>query len=301
MSLALADDYTQLVFHVLAHVARQDPGDLFNEPHIDAAFDRFSADAQALLIDDTHLLARIAGLLPADDTPPLDENFVRTVERTDLSALDLLPELHRSLAAFRRTAARPLADLAPHEVADPAALRSLQALGPAAELLHAQMGLLHHEFLAVHARHIQPWGQSTIAAISPWLAALSDHAPGLADARVELVWALGPHGRAMPGRILIGCASPDDPLTPAILAMHEYAVSTSKHLDYTAGEWDALRRAARWTATAPEPLRNAHTRWLTSLDLSRLLHGAIDTGLLTYADATRLERSADPAELLRTL
>ncbi len=301
MSLALADDYTQLAFHVLAHVPRTGPGDLFNCQHCGSASATFSADAQRLLLDDSHVLARIAGPSPADETRPVAENLDRAVEPTDLSALDLLPELHRSLTAFRRSAARPLADLAPHEVADPAALRALQRLGPAAELLHAQMGLLHHEFLAVHARHIQPWGQSTIAAITPWLAALADHAPGLADARVELVWALGPHGRAMPDRILIGCATQDDPITPAILAMHEYAVRTSIHLDYIPGEWDALRRAARWTAAAPPPLRAAHTRWLASLDLTRLLRGAVETGLLTASDAIYLERSPDRAERLRTL
>lgn len=289
MTLALADDYTQLAFHVLAHVARTDPGDLFDERHVDAARDLFSADARTRLIDDAHVLARMAR--------PLDAHL----QRTDLGALDLLPELHRSLAAFRRTATRALAELTAEDVADPSALRSLQRLGPAAELLHAQMALLLREFQTVHAAHIQPWARTTIAAVSPWLTALAEHVPGLADARIELVWALGPHGRAMPGRILIGSATPDDPLTPAILAMHEYAVTTSNYIDYTRGEWDSLRRAARWTAAAPEPLRAAHTRWLASLDLSRLLDAAADAGLLTLADRTRLRDSPDRADALRTL
>jgi len=279
MSLALADDYTQLALHVLAHVPRQGPGNLLDARHLERSRQTFSPATHTRLLDDAELLAALG----------------------DSSGLDLLPELHGSLAAFRRTAARSLAEVTPHEVADATVLWALQQLGPAAELAHAAMALLAEEFTAVYTRVIEPWARTTIAAIDPWLAAIAACTPGLADARVELVWALGPHGRAMPGRLLTGCADPHDPVTPAILAMHEYAVCTSNYVDYIPGEWDALIRGARWCAAAPPPLREAHARWLASLELAPLLRGAVETGLLTASDAIHLERSPDRAERLRTL
>lgn len=280
MSLGLADDYTQLAFHVLAHAVWLGPGRLSDPWYDEWSARTFSAGTALQVAEDGYIVGQMG----------------------EHPELHLLAELHRSIAAFKPTATRPLADIQPHEVRDVPALRALQRLGTAAELLHASMALVAPEFTAVFIDIIKPWGRAAVAAISPWLAALAEHAPGLADARVELVWPLGRHGRAMPGRILIGCIDPDaDPISPAILAMHEHAVCTSGHVDYLPAEWDALRRAARWSAAAPPALRDAHARWLASLDLAPLLARLVAAGLLAPADATRLANPADRADRLRAL
>lgn len=267
MNLGLADDYTALALHALAHVPRTSPANLADGWYLDWSARMFSPDVARQALDDGALLAAMPGL----------------------DGLDLLPQLHRSLAAYRRTAARSLADVAPHEVADPAVLRALQRLGPLAELAHTTLALIAPAFARVHAAHIEPWGRAAIPLVSPWLAALAEHAPGLADARIELAWPLGQHGRAMPDRILVGCTDlTRDPPRSAILAMHEHAVLTSQHADHDRAEWDALRRAARWSASAAPPLRQAHAAWLAHLDLRSLVARLEHAGHLDPAAARHL-------------
>lgn len=282
MSLQPADDFTQLALHVLAHVPRSGPADLFDRRHVAAAARLFSPSARALLADDAATLAALWRGAPV------------------LDVLDALPALHASLAALRRTVARPLADLVPADVAAPPLLRALQRLGPAGELVHALLGLLVDEFAAVHAAHLEPALARGRDALRPWLARLAEHVPGLAAARVELVWALGPRGRALPDRILVGCPGHlTDPAAAAVLAAHEHAVCTSGQVDHVRGEWSALVRLARALRPAPDPLRDAHARWLASLDLDALLAAAAAADLVTPADAAALRaRAADRAALL---
>lgn len=268
MSLAVADAFTQLAVHVLAHVPRSGPADLHDAGHIAASARLFSPRASALLAEDA---ATLAALWRAD--PSLD-------------ALDGLPELHASLHSFRRTATRPLASVQADEVAAPPLLRALQRLGPAGELVHASLALLADEFAAVFNTEIEPIVRRGQDELRPWLTRLYAQIPGLADARIELVWALGPRGRAMPTRILIGCPGHlTDAATPAIVAAHEYAVCTSGQVDHVHAEWSALVRLARsFKKTAPDPLRDAHARWLAGLDLADLLTAARDAGLVEHLD-----------------
>lgn len=282
MPPAAADGFTQLAFHLLAHVPRPGPGDLFDREHLARCEPLFSREARALVHDDAAALATLWRASPA------------------LDVLDLLPELHASLPALRRTAARPLAELHAGDVADPDVLRALQRLGAPAELVHAALGLLLPEFERVHAEVIAP----TLAAAAPPIAAslaTLTHVPGLAAARVELVWSLGLRGRAMPRRILIGCP-PDDPHTPAVIAAHEHAVCSSGHADYLRAEWSALLRGARWLRAAADPLPDAHARWLAHLDLTALLAAALAAGLVAPRDAAALrdaptDRAARLADL----
>lgn len=278
MPLGIADDFTQLALHVLAHVPRPAPGDLYDPRHVARAAALHAPLAHTRLRDDAALIAAMPGL----------------------DVLDLLPLLHRSLAAYAPTAARPLADLAPHEVADPAVLRALQET-PSGELVHITLALLADEFAANYAAHIVPWCRHAIAAIDPWLTALAEHAPGLAEHPIDLAWPLGPHGRALPDRLLIGSVDPvTDPITPSIVALHEYAVCTSGQVAYTHAEWHALVRAARWCARAPAPLRDAHARWLAGLDLRPLLAAAVAADLTTQGRAHALQTAPQArADLLR--
>lgn len=282
MSLAVADDFNNLVFHVLAHVRRAGPEDLYDARHVMWARGVFSAEAQALLEEDAAMLGALAQA------------------GADLVMLDAWPELHGSLAEFRRTAGRGLSEVRVEEVAEAWLLRTLQRAGLAGEVMHAAMGLLAGEFARVYARWIAPWGAAAAAAIEPWLARLMDVVPGLAETQVELVWALGRHGRALPGRVLVGCVDhEEDPVTPAIVAMHEYAVWSSGQVDYVPTEIDALARGARWVAGAPARLREAHARWVAGLELGPLVTRALACGAIGRADAEGLAVPGDRAAVLR--
>lgn len=271
MHVAAADGFTQLVFHVLAHVPRPGPGDLYDRHHRDRSARCFGAGTRALLASDAATLAALWRSSPA------------------LDVLDALPELHASLPAFRRTAARALAELTADDVACPAVLFALQRLGAAAELIHATMSLVVDEFACVHEGVIEPALASACGAIAALLAPLAATVPGLDAARIELVWALGSRGRALPGRLLVGTPRADiDPRLPAVLAVHEHAVSTSGQVDHLRAEWSALIRGARWLR--PTPLCDLHARWLASLELSELLGGAQALGLVAPDDAGALRR-----------
>lgn len=285
MSLVLADAYTVLALHVLAHVPRPGPGDLYDPRYIAWSAAHISPAARHQLQTDAALLATLPGL--AD--------------------LDLFPFLHNTLAAYQRTTPRALADLHPDDVAAPTLLRALQSLGPTAELMHIAMSLQAPGFARIHAAHLTPWSHTAIPAISPWLTALASIVPDpskLKTYRIELAPPLGPRGRAFADRILIGCPDPlTDPISPAIVALHEYAVCTSGHVDYTSAEWHALTQCARWCTRAPPPLRSAHARWLATLDLTHLITAAQAAALITETDATTLRTSppSSRADLLRAL
>lgn len=278
----VADEFTQLVVHMLAHVPRAGPGDLFDRRHVAWSATVLSAAAHGRLVADGELLGAMWRADPR------------------LGALEGLLLLHRSMEAFRATAGRALAEVEPAEVAEPAVLRALQRLGPPGELMHAALGLLVDEFLTVCARWISPWGDEAAGAVAPWLAALAEVVPGFGAARVELVRALGRRGRALPGRVLIGCVD-NDAATSAIVAMHEYAVCTSGQVDYVGMEWDALVRGARWSAAAPVVLREAHARWVAGLELTGLVDGAVRSGLASPELGARVvQEPARRAELLRS-
>jgi hypothetical protein len=283
MTLAVADAFTQLAVHVLAHVPRAGPGDLCDRRHVEASARCFSPRATALLADDAASLAALWS-------------------SSALDALDGLPDLHASLPEFRRTAARALAELRPEDVADPPLLRALQRLGPAGELVHASLGLLAAEFSAVWTDTLEPTLRRGLDELRPWLARLCEPVPGLASARIELVWALGARGRAMPTRILIGCPGHlTDAIAPAIVAAHEHAVCTSGQVDHARAEWSALVRLARWLRAAPASLRQAHARWLAGLELGELLTAARDVGLVTPREAAGLDARDRRARTLADL
>lgn len=264
-----ADGFTQLALHFLAHVPRRGPADLYDPGHVRRSAPHFSAAARALVEADARALARMW--------------------TAELDVVDALPELHASLAAYRRTSARALAELGPADVASPALLAALQRAGAAAELLHASLSLLALEFEAALAAVVEPALEAACAGLRAPLEALSARAPGLGEARVEVVWSLGSRGRALPGRILIGRPA-EDPLLPAIVAAHEHAVCTSGQEDYFAAEWSALVRLSGWLVGAAPELREAQARWLAGLDLAPILAAAVAAGWLAATDAERVAR-----------
>ncbi len=267
VSLALADDFAELCFHVLAHVRRAGPGDLFDAAHVAWSRSVLGAAAQRQLEADAAVLAALWEAAPA------------------LDVLDALAEMHRSIAAFRRTAGRALAEVRADEVAEPGLLRALQGLGAAGEVVHAALGLLARPFAEVHARAIAPRLGASAPAIAAALEELAPHVPGLAGARIELALALGRRGRAMPERIVIGPGP-----HAAIVAAHEVAVCSSGQVDHARAEWAALGRLARWLRGAPGPLREAHAAWLAGLELAGLVEDAIAAGRVAAGPGRRVVR-----------
>jgi hypothetical protein len=269
--------FAQLVFHVFAHVPLDGPGNTHDRRYVAWAAGRFEAADQRLLAHDAALLAR---LWNADS-------------RYD--ALHRFCELHQGIAGLLACADRPLAELRADEVADPGLLALLREL-PGAELIHATFALLAPGFLRVFAE-LEPTLERASVDVRVWLERLEPACPGLSRVGVELIWALGMHGRALAAhRILVGAPAEWNGCSPArqaVLAAHEHTVAGVESGDYVEVEWTALTRLAAALRDAESPLRDAHRDWLASLHLSPLLVAAAARGYLGASEAEALDR--DPA------
>lgn len=279
-SLAVADGFAQLVAHVLAHVPLDAPGNLYDSRYLAWAETAIGAGERAILAQDATILARCWS------------------EDSRLDRLHGYCALHRSLARFRVTAGRELAALEAAEVSAPGLLAQLREL-PAAELLHASLALVVDDFEAVLST-LEPELARACEQMSPLLEGLAAHVPGFASARVELVWALGMHGRAFEDRILVGAPAAWSGCSPArqsILAAHEHVVLASERRDHVGREWDALTGLARLMATVDADtdalgLRAAHADWLASLRLTELLAELVERRWLSPALARTLDHEA---------
>jgi hypothetical protein len=274
--LAIADRFAQLVAHVLAHVPlAEQPGNLHDARYVAWARERMPANACALLEHDAALIG---------------ERW-RSDRRLDV--LHGVFELQGDLDEFRRTAARTLAELEMHEVRSPTLLALLRdpAIAPIAELLHTTLALLVDDY-ALTLAGLAPQLESARESVEPILDRLAAIVPGFEHARVELVWALGVHGRAFPDRILVGAPaawSGCSAARQAVLAAHEHCVRASVADDYLGSEWDALVGLARIVGGSNDPeLRDAHARWLAELDLDELLRGVVARGWLSHDSARSL-------------
>ena len=269
--LSATDAFTDLVLHVLAHVSVPGPEDLFEPRYVAWAEAATPADLHARLLADADVLAH------------------RWSSAEGL-ALQAWPDLHRDLPAFFVTRARALADVRSDEVASPGVLARLQACTPAiGELVHAQLGLLAPWFAKMHNDVVTPAIAEVLDEVAEVLADAAALVPSFARERVELAWPLGPRGRGLAGRIVIGAPAPWNgmaPATTAVLALHEHAVRCASTSEWASAEWTALRELAGAMRGAPAPLRSAHAGWLESLELASLVgvlqrQGAIDRGLAT--------------------
>lgn len=269
----IADEFTQLVFHVFAHLRLAGPGDIHDPRYVAWAAERFDGADLELLAHDADLLARLWNADSRYDT------------------LHRLCELHADLAGLRACAARPLAELAPEELADPELLVVLREL-PGAELIHATLALLAPGFARVFAELGCTLGRASVE-VRTWIERIDLACPGLAAARIELVWALGMHGRAGSKRILIGAPAKWNGCSPArqaVLAAHEHTVARVSVGDYVADEWSALTSLADRLREADPIVREAHREWLASLNLAPLLADVVARGELDAGEAELIEQ-----------
>ena len=284
--VAIANDFVQLVAHVLAHLHIPGPGALLDPRYLAWCTPRMDAGTRELLVHDAALISRVWARDPRSE------------------ALHWSFALHEDLASFRASAARPLAELEPHEVARPALLSRLRAL-PVAELMHTTLALVEPGLSSLFAE-LQDDASETCEAVAHTAATIADALPGFAARRIELVWALGMHGRGLEPRILVGAPAPWNRCSPArqaVLAAHEHCVLGSPHANYIQSEWHALRTLSAALAAHPDAAtRETHQDWLGGLELRELLGACVQAGQLRATLATRLIDEPDTrASLLAEL
>lgn len=274
--VSIANEFVQLVAHVLAHLDIPGPGALLDPRYLAWSAPRMDASTRELLAHDAALISSIW------DRDPRSE------------ALHWSFALHEDLASFRASAGRSLAELEPHEVARPALLERLRAL-PVAELMHATLALVEPSLPSLFAE-LDANARGVSEAVAHAAAPIADALPNFATRRIELVWALGMHGRGLEPRILVGAPaawSGCSPARQAVLAAHEHCVLSSPRAAYLESEWHALRTLAAALVDHPHaPTRSAHRDWLAQLDLRELLTACVRAGELHEGLAARLEDEA---------
>jgi hypothetical protein len=272
-------DLTDLVLHVLAHVAMGGAGCVHDPRYVAWARGRAPAELEPLLHEDAAVLERAW----ADGRVP--------------PAVHAWPELFGSIAELRPHAREELQALRPEQVRAPDVLAWLVAdARPELELLHATLCALAPWYARWHAAEIEPALRSAAVEVERWLEPAMRVLPSLAAARIELAWALGPRGRGFPSRIVVGAPAPWhdlDARIPAVLAMHEQAVIDSGHASHPQAEWAALTGLAARMVGAPGALREAHARWLASLELRPLLAQLHAAGRITAEQRVAIERDRD--------
>ena len=260
--LRVANDYTQLCLHALAHLPLPGPERL----------------------DDPRYLAWSERSLPEAARAPLARDAA-VIASTGELILQSTPELYGDIAQLRATAALAMTELGEGDVSAPSLLARVRSSEPV-ELFRACVSLTapayagcwHGELLAECVARLERLRE-------PLEEARRLSSP-LRDADVEIGWALGSRGRAFARRILVGV--PDDwgalaAERPAVLAMHEAEVReasrAAKDHRYVRAEWAALTRVASTLERASTKLRDAHAAWLAALDLTSVLAPATELGL----------------------
>ncbi|MCA9711956.1 MAG: hypothetical protein KDK70_39335 [Myxococcales bacterium] len=278
MALHVTDDFTDLVMHVLAHVRMGGAGRSFDARYVAWARERTPAREARWLHEAVEVLDR-------------------AWEHRAPAVVHGWPELLGSVADLRAAATQALAELRASQVRDASLLAAVQR-EPRAELevLHATLVLLAPWFQPWRAEAVAPRLHAAAQRVAPWLDEAARWLPTLAEARVELAWALGERGRVHAARVVVGAPAPWNGLdarVPAVLAMHEQLVSESTQPGYAAMEWEALTGLAARLHGADTPLAPVHARWLASLELRPIADARRQCGALGPLEHQRLLEDRD--------
>lgn len=282
------DPFAELALHVLAHIKAPGPFDLHDARYTEWTAARTPDLSRLKVQPDAALLS---GAWSAEDA----QLVLRCID------------LHHDLAGFVRTKDRAVAELLPEDVDDPELLGRLQNCSPLfIELLHAQLGQVVQPFAGLLAVHIAPAVAAACPAVAEHVTHAIELAPGLADARIELAWALGPRARVSARRILVGAPAPWNGLEAsavAVVAMYGEAVRRLDTGDPIAAQWSALLELADVIGRDPAgTLRDAHAKWSAEIDIAPLCHVLAHAGQLSASDADTLtERPEARAEMLYLL
>jgi hypothetical protein len=248
------------VFHVLAHVdVGAVPASCHDTAYIAWAAARLGPATERALGEDARILG---GALASHD---------------GLARAQLLAWLWREEADVRAVAHRDLGDLGAPDVADPVALRVIQELGAAVEILRAAAEL---ELPRLGAIDPAP-AERAARALADALAETARAAPWLLRMQVAMVRSLPRRGRVHHTAIFIGAPSVAgaEPEHAAWQAAHEATVievERSPHGRSGPSTFEAVEREALGllrSRARRAGLADAHARWLATLDLSAL--GAI--------------------------
>lgn len=277
MGLRLTDDFCDLVLHVMAHVRMAGPGCLFDARYVDGAASSMPPRERRWLDEGVAVFERAWGVHMPD-------------------AVHGWPQLLGSIGSLRAVARLELAELRPEHVRDAGMLAVVQRRGgPDLELLHATLCLLGPWFERWREEVVAPRLHEAMRQVEPWYEEAARLWPALDESPVELAWALGEHGRAFRGRIVVGAPAPWNGLdarSPAVLALHERLVTDSDEPGYAGMEWEALTGLAALMRRAETPLAPVHARWVASLDLRSVLDG-LPHERLTPAERQALVREGE--------
>ena len=286
MILAPASDFADLVLHGLACLDVPGPTRLRDPRYLAWAEQVLPGEAMAPILADARVVTEL---------------YVREPRRATLHGL---PWLHGSIAEFMAAGATDLESLSPDRVADPDLLRGLCALDRSmVEVFRVALLLAAPAYEAAHREKLGPIAETACEVMAGPLATAAAVMPELERTRVQIAHALGSHGRAYGGHIMVGVPgtwSGIPALRPVVLAMHERAVIVASELvsehqsdpaqHYARSEWMGLCAVAREIAAAPVELREDHGRWLSDLQLDGLLDDAVRYGLVDADAAAALKQ-----------
>lgn len=279
MSLEPTGDFTDLVLHVLAHVPLAGAGSVHDPRYVAWMRGRAPDELERLVHEDAAVLGRAWS---GGREPEVVHGW---------------PELFPTIAALRACAMDELQGLGVAQVHDPGVLaRIVAADRPELELFHATLCAVAPWYARWHAAEVEPALRRGVEQVRPWIEPAVRVVPSLADARIELAWALGSRGRGFAARIVVGAPAPWhdlDARMPVVLAMHEQSVIDSGHASYLHAEWAALTGLAARMSAAPPALREAHGRWLASLELRPLLAPLHAAGRISVEQRAALQHERE--------
>lgn len=269
LAITPAGAYAELALHVLAHVRPPTLGAERASPLDPAAALRGAAS-----VHDPRYVTYAQRRFP--------EETWRWAQRD----AELLAHLWGSadLDSLARASALPFLDL-DLEGLGPIASRGLEELlGPGctsalAELTWCVIGLSHADFAAAHRAIIAPHLAEAVAEVRPHLERARRAAPALGLRHISLSFVLGPRGRSVGDRIVVGAPAPWNELPAtwaAMIGLHECAVSIAAAASpartmadvWTTAEPVALAAVAR--LPLPADLAELHSTWAASVDRSAL-------------------------------
>lgn len=248
-----AGDWTDLVFHVLAHVpAPEFPANLFSPAYV-----QYVAEA-----------AGPAGARPLGDVASVLSASLHS--HADWARLQLVAWLFEDVAGAQAAALRDLEALVPESPAAAALQRAREPTLTAAEFLRASALLEAPAHAALPALE---WDRNALAAA---LASACAIAPRLATARLHVAPALTHHGRVQGAAIWIGAPAPELAVSVehvALQAAHEATVLEVGEADERSGALlpERVREAVAVVVLAErartQGLRAAHAAWAARWNL----------------------------------